>query len=89
MLARQPTRSCDFKVINKMLISDIIGLQLFIAKIQGTQQCNDLEVGCVEGTKHGLNCQVYKRHSCMGIRYAKLFEAAIMRFTCCLNMAFT
>ena len=45
MLARRPTRSCDFKVINKMLISDIIGLQLFIAKIQGTQQCSDLEDG--------------------------------------------
>ena len=33
-------------------------------------------------------------HSCIGKRYAKLFEAAkihvqIMRLTCCLNMAFT
>ena len=32
-------------------------------------------------------------HSCIGICYAKLFEAAkihvqIMRFRCCLNMAF-
>ena len=63
MLAQQPTRSCDFKVLNKMLIYDIIGLQLFIAQIQGTQQCSDLEVGCVEGTKNGLICQVYKRHS--------------------------
>ena len=32
-------------------------------------------------------------YSCIGIPYAKLFEAAnihvqIMRFTCCLNMAF-
>ena len=51
MLARRPTRSCDFKVLNKMLISDIIDLQLSIAKIQGTQQCSDLEIGCVEGTK--------------------------------------
>ena len=35
-----------------------------------------------------------KEHSCIGIRYAKLFEATkihvqIMRFTCCLNMAFS
>ena len=35
-----------------------------------------------------------KEHSCMGICYAKLFEAAkiyaqILRFTCCLNMVFT
>ena len=60
MLARRPTRSYDFKVLKKMLISDIIGLQLFIAKVQGTQQCSDLEVGCVEGTKNGLICQVYK-----------------------------
>ena len=63
MLARRPTRSCDFKVLNKMLVSDIIGLQLFTAKIQGTQQCSDLEVGCVEEPKNGLICQVYKRHS--------------------------
>ena len=33
------------------------------------------------------------RHSCIGIRYAQLFKAAkihvqIMRFACCLNMAF-
>ena len=63
MLARRPTRSCDIKVINKMLISDTIGLQLFIAKIQGTQQCSDLEVGCVEEIKIGLISQVYKRHS--------------------------
>ena len=33
-------------------------------------------------------------YSCIGIRYAKLFEAAkihvqIMRFSCCLNMAFS
>ena len=32
-------------------------------------------------------------HSCIGICYAKLFEATkihiqIMRFTCCLNMAY-
>ena len=67
MLARRPTRSCDLKVINKMLISDIIGLQLFIAKIQGTQQCSDLEVGCVEGTKIGLICQVFKRYSIMHV----------------------
>ena len=51
MLARRPTRSCDFKVLNKMLISDIIGLQLFIAKIQVTKQCSDLEFGYVEGTE--------------------------------------
>ena len=67
MLARRPTMSCDFKVLNKMLISDIIGLQLFIAKIQGTHQCSDWEVGCVEGTKNGLICQVYKRHSIMHV----------------------
>ena len=67
MLARRPTRSCDFKVLNKMLISDIIGLQLFIAKIQGTRQCSDLEVGCGEGTKYDLICQVYKRHSIMHV----------------------
>ena len=67
MLARRPTRSCDIKVINKMLISDTIGLQLFIAKIQGTQECSDLEVGCVEGTKIGLISQVYKRHSIMHV----------------------
>ena len=75
MLARRPTRSCDFKVINKMLISDIIGLQLFIAKIQGTQQCSDLEVGCVEGTKHGLICQVYRKafdHACLFNRHHTL-----------------
>ena len=59
MLARRPTRSCNVKVLNKMLICNIIGLQLFIAKIQGTQQCSDLEVGCVEGTKNCLICQVY------------------------------
>ena len=67
MLARRPTRSCDFKVLNKMLISYIIGLQLFIAKIQGTQQFSDLEVGCVEGIKNGLICRVYKRHSIMHV----------------------
>ena len=67
MLARRPTRSCDFKVLNKMLISDIIGLQLFKAKIQGTQQCSDLGVGCVEGTNNGFICQVYKRHSIMHV----------------------
>ena len=65
MLARRPTRSYDFKVLNKMLISDIIGLQLFIAKIQGTQQCSDLEVGCVEGTKNGLICQKAFDHACL------------------------
>ena len=63
MLARRPSRSCAFKVLNKMLISDIIGFQLFKAKIKGTQQCSDLEVGCVEGTKKGLFCQLYK---CIG-----------------------
>ena len=62
MLARRPTRSCDFKVLNKILISDIIGLHL-----QGAQECSDLEVGCVEGTKNGLICQVYKRHSIMHV----------------------
>ena len=70
MLVRWPTRSCDFKVLNKMLISDIIGLQLFKANIQGTQQCSDLEVGCVEGTKNGLICQVgYIKgiRSCMSV----------------------
>ena len=67
MLARRPTRSCDFKVLNKILISDIIGLQLFIAKIQGTQQFSDLEVGCVEGIKNGLIYQAYKRHSIMHV----------------------
>ena len=67
MLARRPTRSCDFKVLNKMLISDIIGLQLFITKIQGTQQFSDLEVGCVEGIKNGLIYQAYKRHSIMHV----------------------
>ena len=50
MLARRPSRSCDFKVLNQILISDIIGFQLFRAKIQGTQQSSDLEVGCFEGT---------------------------------------
>ena len=35
-----------------------------------------------------------KPYSCIGIRYAKLFGAAkihfqIMRFACCLNMAFS
>ena len=44
MLARRPSWSCDFKVLNKMLISDIIGLQLIIAIIQGTQQCSDLDL---------------------------------------------
>ena len=67
MLARRPTGSCDFKVLNKMLISDIIGLQLFKAKIQGTQHCSDFGVGCVEGTNNGLICQVYKRHSIMHV----------------------
>ena len=40
-------------------------------------------------------CQVSETnmHSCIGLCYTKLFEAAkihvqIMRFTCCLNMAF-
>ena len=55
MLARRPSRTCDFKVLNKMLISDIIGLYIFIAKIQGTQQCSDLEVGCVERIKKRFN----------------------------------
>ena len=76
MLERRPTRSCVFKVINKMLISDIIGLQLFIAKIQGTQQCSDLEVECVEGTKHGLICQVYKRHSIMHVCLTDIIHCA-------------
>ena len=67
MSARRPYRSCDFKVLNKMLISDIISLQLFIAKIQGTPQGSDLEVGCVEGAKNSLICQAYKRHSIMGV----------------------
>ena len=67
MLARRPTSSCDFKVLNRMLISDIIGLQLFKAKIQGTQQYSDLGVGYVEGTNNGLICQVYKRHSIMHV----------------------
>ena len=66
MLARRPTRSCDFKVLNKILISDIIGLH-HITKFRGTQECSDLEVGCVEGTENGLICQVYKRHSIMHV----------------------
>ena len=51
MLARRPSWSCDFKVLNKMLISDIIGLQLIIAIIQGTQQCSDLGVGWLRELK--------------------------------------
>ena len=75
MLARRPTRPCDFKVLNKMLISYIIGLQLFIAKLQGTQQFSDLEVGCVEGIKNGLICRVYKKafdHACLFNRHHTL-----------------
>ena len=72
MLARWPTRSCDFKVLNKMLISDIIGLQLFIAKVQGTQQYSDLEVGFVEGTK--MNLSIYKRHSIMHVRLTDIIH---------------
>ena len=42
----------------------------------------------------GAYLQCVNNHSCIGVRYAKLFEAAkthvqIMRFTCCLSMAFS
>ena len=43
--------------------------------------------------RHNVPRKSVNHYSCIGIRYAKLFEAAkthvqIMRFTCCLNMAF-